>query len=68
VHVERLPPERVRVDPELRGPSARGIISAASTPRARAEGEAPDAVTREIGIRAGRRALLRLVGERYATS
>jgi hypothetical protein len=34
--------------------------------RIRAEGEAPDAVTWEIGVRAGRRPLLRLIGERYA--
>jgi len=33
----------------------------------RAEGEAPDGITWEIGVRPGRRALLRLVGERYAT-
>jgi hypothetical protein len=35
--------------------------------RVRAEGEAPDAITWEIGVRAGRRPLLRLAGERYAT-
>ena len=35
--------------------------------RVRAEGEAPDGITWEIGVRPGRRALLRLVGERYAT-
>jgi hypothetical protein len=34
--------------------------------RIRAEGEAPDAVTWEIGVRTGRRPLLRLIGERYA--
>jgi len=35
--------------------------------RIRAEGEAPDRITWDIGVRAGQRALLRLVGERYAT-
>ena len=35
--------------------------------RVRAAGEAPDGITWEIGVRPGRRALLRLVGERYAT-
>src|SRR5438132_3916980 len=35
--------------------------------RVRAEGEAPDGIAWEIGVRPGRRALLRLVGERYAT-
>jgi hypothetical protein len=35
--------------------------------RVRAEGEAPDGITWEIGVRTGRRPLLRLVGERYAT-
>ena len=35
--------------------------------RVRAEGEAPDRITWDIGVRAGQRALLRLVGERYAT-
>jgi hypothetical protein len=34
--------------------------------RIRAEGEAPDAVTWEIGVRSGRRPLLRLRAERYA--
>ena len=34
--------------------------------RIRAEGEAPDAVSWEIGVRTGRRPLLRLIGERYA--
>jgi hypothetical protein len=34
--------------------------------RIRADGEAPDAVTWEIGVRTGRRPLLRLIGERYA--
>jgi hypothetical protein len=36
--------------------------------RVRAEGEAPDAITWEIGVRTGRRPLLRLAGERYASS
>ncbi len=35
--------------------------------RVRAEGEAPDGITWEIGVRPRRRPLLRLVGERYAT-
>jgi hypothetical protein len=35
--------------------------------RVRAEGEAPDAVTWEMGVRPGRKPLLRLIGERYAT-
>jgi hypothetical protein len=35
--------------------------------RVRAEGEAPDAVIWEIGVRTGRKPLLRLVGERYAS-
>jgi hypothetical protein len=35
--------------------------------RVRAEGEAPDAIRWEIGVRTGRRPLLRFVGERYAT-
>ena len=35
--------------------------------RVRAEGEAPDGITWEIGVRAGRRPLLRLAGERYVT-
>ena len=35
--------------------------------RVQAEGEAPDRITWQIGVRPGRRALVRLVGERYAT-
>ena len=35
--------------------------------RVRAKGDAPVAITWEIGLRTGRRPLLRLVGERYAT-
>ena len=35
--------------------------------RIRAEGDAPHAITWEIGVWPGRRPLLRLVGERYAT-
>jgi hypothetical protein len=32
----------------------------------RAEGDAPDAVSWEIGVRTGQRPLLRLIGEWYA--
>ena len=32
-----------------------------------AEGEAPDKIIWDVGVRPGRRALLRLAGERYAT-
>src|SRR5438046_9000545 len=35
--------------------------------RVRAEGEAPDKIIWDVGVRPGRRVLLRLVGERYAT-
>src|SRR5438093_8289674 len=35
--------------------------------RVQAEGEAPDRITWQIGVRPGRRALVRLVGEPYAT-
>jgi len=36
--------------------------------RVRAWGEAPDDITWEIGVRAGRRPLLRLEGQQYATA